>query len=108
VKFFGSAEGVISYLLTTKDKPFLIISDVNLPEANGFELRRKIFENYYLREKSIPFVFLSTSAHPGAVTSAYNMMVQGFFQKPSDFTLFKMLIKSIIDYWEGCEHPTLN
>ncbi|WP_348250914.1 response regulator, partial [Salmonella enterica] len=39
-----------------KNKPDLIISDVMMPEMDGFEFRKKLLEDKDL--KSIPFVFL--------------------------------------------------
>ena len=38
--FFTRGEEVLDYLATTQEKPFIIISDVNLVGMNGLELRR--------------------------------------------------------------------
>jgi CheY-like chemotaxis protein len=42
-------------------QPFVIISDINLPESSGMECKQQIDNDENLRLKSIPFVFLSTS-----------------------------------------------
>ncbi len=42
LKFFYDADSVISYLKSTTDKPFLIISDFNLSGMNGYELKKRI------------------------------------------------------------------
>src|SRR5688500_9839345 len=60
--FFGSGEAVLNHLKADPTVPFLILSDVNLPGMDGFELKRRIVEDSSLRYKSIPFVFWSTQA----------------------------------------------
>ena len=58
---FEEGTEVLRYLKTTTDRPFIIITDVNLPGMNGLELRQAILKDPVLLKKSIPFVFLSTS-----------------------------------------------
>jgi CheY-like chemotaxis protein len=108
LKFFKTCPDGLAYLQTTQQQPFLIISDVNLPVMSGIEMRKKINENEYLRKKSIPFVFLSTSANKQAVEQAYDMTVQGFFEKPSSMKELKNIIKTIFHYWQMCRHPNSN
>jgi DNA-binding NarL/FixJ family response regulator len=93
--------------MSTTDKPLIIICDVNIPVMNGLELRRRICDNDYLRKKSIPFVFLSTNAHPKAVEEAYQMMVQGYFEKPASIEEIRKVLKMILDYWKVCKHPNM-
>ena len=94
------------YLRESTEQPFLIICDVNLPVQNGIELKLQIDNDEYLRKKSIPFVFYSTSVNQKTVTKAYTQMtIQGFFQKKVSFSEVKETIRSIIDYWQVCKHP---
>lgn len=103
---FDVCSKAFDYLKNTSDNPFLIISDINLPKQNGIEFKRQIDEDPYLRSKSIPFVFLSTSIDEKTVNVAYKeMTVQGFFQKPVSFTEFTTLVKLLMDYWMLCRHP---
>ncbi len=39
LKFFYSSMDAYSYLRTTEEKPFLILSDINLPQMSGLELK---------------------------------------------------------------------
>lgn len=105
LKFFEDGEGVLDYLMTTEEKPFLILTDVNLPRMRGTELRKRINEDETLRRKSIPFIFLTTSADRRAVSEAFNQMVQGYFQKEIRFEEVKKTVKLIVDYWMVCKHP---
>ena len=106
LKFFENGHFALEYLQTTKDKPFIILSDVNLPGMSGPDLKRSINENDRLRRKSIPFVFLTTSADPQAVEKTYDLLVQGYFQKANKISELKNMVKMIIDYWMNCKSPT--
>ena len=103
--FFENGLEALSYLEVTKDQPFLILCDINMPVMNGLELREQIDSNEYLRKKSIPFVFLSTADNPAVVEAAYNSTIQGFYKKVSNFSDFKKRLRIIVDYWEHCLHP---
>lgn len=105
VKFFNSCLQAFDYLLTTIEKPFLIISDINLPAMTGLELCKKIMENEFVKTKSIPFVFLTTTSDHKVVAQAYEMFVQGFFVKPGSIKELKEMIMMIVNYWKVCRHP---
>ena len=105
LKFFYDADSVISYLKSTTDKPFLIISDFNLSGMNGYELKKRINDDEQLRKKAIPFIFYTTSDQKYALDKVYEMMVQGFFVKENNMAGIKSTIKVIIDYWKLCKHP---
>lgn len=102
---FASGEEALDYLKSATGQPFLILSDINMPVMDGIELRRQVNENEALRKKSIPFVFLSTTATNKSVEEAYEMSVQGFFQKPSSVQELGSLLLLICDYWQKCRHP---
>ena len=104
-KYFSNAQEALKFLITTDVQPFLIISDVNLPGMNGPQFKLTLNENEHLKKKSIPFVFLTTSAKRDAVEKAYEMLVQGYFEKPSKPRDIKMLFILILEYWQVCIHP---
>lgn len=103
---FITCNAAMDYLVTTKQKPFLIVCDINLPEQNGLDFKKQVDENPYLRRKSIPFIFYSTSTNIHDVNKAYTeMSTQGFFAKCADFEEGRELWKTIIAYWKKCCHP---
>lgn len=103
---FDNTHDAYQYLKNSNDSIFLIFCDVNLPRQNGIEFKRHIDEDPQLRSRSIPFVFLTTSADKQAIDAAYKeMTVQGFFEKSSSFEEQKKLLKLIMDYWTVCKHP---
>ena len=103
--FFKSSQEVIDFLTGTTDDPFLVISDITLPGMSGIELRQYINEHPELRKKSIPFIFLTTSTAKESVDKAYEMMVQGYFEKPNNVNELREMLKMILDYWNVCFHP---
>lgn len=105
LKFFNSCLQAFDYLLANIEKPFLIISDINLPAMTGLELCKKIMTHESLKIKSIPFVFLTTSSDRQTITQAYEIPAQGFFVKPSSIHELKDMLRMIIDYWKICRHP---
>ena len=104
-KYFTNAQDALTFLVKTTVQPFLIISDVNLPGMDGPQFKLTLNENEYLRKKSIPFVFLTTSAERDAVVRAYEMLVQGYFEKPTKPRDIRMLFILILEYWQVCIHP---
>jgi len=72
---------------------------------NGLELLEVIFTTPYLRKKAIPFVMLSTSGDKKYVERAYELSVNGFFQKPPDLKQLRQILHLTYDYWRHCLHP---
>lgn len=105
IKFFYDGHEAFDYLMASQNKPFLILSDINMPKLNGFELRDKIHNNEELRLKCIPYLFFTTSASQKAVIDAYSKSAQGFFVKPNSYDRLERTIKRIVEYWQECEAP---
>jgi CheY-like chemotaxis protein len=106
IVWFTDTGLAFEYLKTTKDQPFIIFSDVNLPAQNGIEFKRRIDQDEQLRKKSIPFIFYSTFVDQKVVNEAYTKMtVQGFFKKGNNYSEVRNEIKMILDYWHVCKHP---
>ncbi len=106
LKFFENTDKAFDYLMVTSDRPFIIISDVNLPKENGIAFKQRIDDNPYLRQKSIPFVFLTTYVERRAVDKAYKeLSIQGYFQKRDKYEELKKQLALITEYWAVCRHP---
>jgi CheY-like chemotaxis protein len=106
VMFFLKADEALHFLRTSDESPFLIISDVNLPGMNGLDLKKQIDSDPYLRQKSIPFIFLSTSSNEAAVKKAFTeMVVQGYFEKPILVEDLQKMFHQVIEYWRASCHP---
>ena len=106
VIFFKDGSDALDFLDKTETRPFLILSDINMPKLNGFELRTKIHANEQLHIKCIPYLFFTTSANKQSVIDAYAMSVQGFFVKPHSYKGFENSIRKIMEYWSECIAPS--
>jgi CheY-like chemotaxis protein len=104
---FANGRIALDYLYKTREQPFIIISDINMPVMNGLELYEHIYKDEYLRLKSIPFVFLTTSSNPFEIKKAYELTVQGYFKKPNKLEDLRRTVERIIDYWAICLHPNM-
>jgi CheY-like chemotaxis protein len=105
IVYFEDGNMALEYLNKTDIHPFLILSDVNMPKINGFELRSKVFTNEQLQTKCIPYLFFTTATTKKAVLDAYAMSVQGFFIKKNTMDGLENTIKKIVDYWQECIAP---
>lgn len=99
IRFIEDPLDAIPYLSNPVVVPFIIISDINMPKINGFELRDRILANKEISGKCVPYIFLSTSKNPENVLRAYSSNVQGYFKKEEDFSLYKTVIQNIVEYW---------
>ena len=105
IVYFSDGEEALKYLVATKIKPFLILSDINMPRLSGFELRQKINTDESLNLKCIPYLFFTTTSNQKAVVDAYSQSAQGFFVKPNTQEKLQRTIKMIVEYWRECEAP---
>jgi len=106
IVFFRDGDLALEYLNKTDTIPFLILSDINMPKINGFELRSRIHTNERLHLKCIPYLFFTTSANKKSVFEAYAMSVQGFFVKPDTHQKLENTIRKIMEYWRECIAPS--
>src|SRR5688500_2353251 len=106
VLFFSNGEEALEYLQKPGVEPFLILSDINLPKLNGFELSERVFTNKELSKKCISYIFFTTTASKESVINAYAFSAQGFFIKPAKFSELEDDINSIIMYWKKCFSPS--
>ena len=105
VIFFFDGQAALDYLDHPNILPFLILSDINMPKLNGFELRTKLKTDADLTVKCIPYLFFSTSQNQKMVIDAYSMSVQGFFIKDTSLSELEKTISVIIEYWKRCAAP---
>lgn len=97
---FHDGEEAYSYLKDPETYPFLIISDINMPRMNGFELRDKVLGDAEISGKIIPFVFISTSADRAMMKKHCQKSFHGYFEKKSDISEMTNMLERIIGYWK--------
>jgi len=79
-----------------KSRPDIIVSDILMPEMDGFELCRRVKQDKHLR--TVPFIFYTaTYIDPQDEKLAMSLGASRFVVKPLDPDEFVALIKSVIE-----------
>ena len=58
----------------------VIVSDINMPEMNGFELLERLKKDNLV--KDIPVIIITTESSEKRMQDAFNLGVKGFINKP--------------------------
>ena len=82
-------------ILKTK-KIDLVISDIMMPELNGYELRRRLLEEEEWSGFSIPFIFMTTRSEFMDKLQSLNMGVDEYITKPFDKEELLARVKNIL------------
>jgi CheY-like chemotaxis protein len=86
-----------------REKPCIILLDLNMPRMNGIEFLRAAKEDEAL--KPIPVVVLTTSKDEQDKVDSFNLGVAGYMVKPVDYAQFVEVVKTIDLYWTLSELP---
>jgi CheY-like chemotaxis protein len=88
---------------SSKDRPCLILLDLNMPIMNGIEFLQIIKADNNLRR--IPVVVLTTSEEQRDVVGSFDLGVVGYMRKPVDYQQFVETMRAIDLYWTISEVP---
>ena len=77
-----------------KRKPDIILSDVRMPEMNGFDLYEKVRSNP--KFKSVPYVFMSSIDDFDAKRTAKLLGADGYIEKPFDLESVKRVVLDLL------------
>lgn len=103
ITWFKKAKDAIDYFEIlirnpeSRNLPYLIILDLNMPGLDGRNMLTLIKSNKYL--KSIPTIILSTSADKQDVSFCYENGANTYFQKPLRYQKLQEICESIKKYW---------
>lgn len=78
-----------------KDMPTLIISDIDMPAMDGFELYKQVQHRSY--GKNIPFFFMSSHGESSMLEKARKMGANIFLEKPFEAELLVKTIKEVLN-----------
>lgn len=99
-----NGEDGLAYLRDdTKEKPCLILLDLNMPVMNGIEFLQVVKQDEHLRR--IPVIVLTTSEEQQDKMNSFNLGVAGYMAKPVDYRQFVEVMRSIDMYWTISEMP---
>ncbi len=91
----STAENGADALATLKrDGADLVISDLEMPIMDGFELTREIRADRAIAQ--IPVIVITASDHADAVDRAFGAGATSFLAKPINWTLFNQAVKFVL------------
>ena len=102
-----NGEEALQYLTDPdKEKPFVILLDLNMPKMGGIEFLKIIKTNAGL--KMIPIIVLTTSKEKRDVLDSFELGAAGYMIKPVDYAKFVEVISTVMLYWGSSELPKEN
>lgn len=101
----GNGEDALQLLRAGKvPKPFLVITDINMPRMNGLEMIRALREDPELR--GLVVFVLTTSTRERDKTESYDVGVAGYISKHRAGSDFLQLTQMLDSYWRVVELPS--
>jgi CheY-like chemotaxis protein len=76
-------------------RPDLIVSDIMMPEMNGFEFCRAVRENP--ETSLVPFVFMTSSKDPELETTGFRVGADHFLKKPPERSTLIDIINKLLE-----------
>jgi len=85
------------------EKPWIVITDLNTAEMNGFEFLRTVKAHEALRQTII--IVLSGSSDERDIAESFKLGAAGYMVKPFDYEQLVEMIRVIHAYWTLSERP---
>jgi CheY-like chemotaxis protein len=99
-----NGEDAVKYLTDPeKEKPFVILLDLNMPKMNGVEFLKVIKSKPNL--KTIPVIVFTTSKEKQDVFESFQLGAAGYMTKPVDYAKFVDVVSTVMLYWNASELP---
>ncbi len=80
-----------------RDRPGLILLDINMPKKNGFEVLEALKQD--TRFDYIPVIMLTTSEREEDIVKSYKEGACSYITKPVNFNNFSKVIEQFALYW---------
>lgn len=86
--------GLEGYLLTKSFRPDIIVSDIMMPEVDGYQFRKQLLQDPEL--KLIPFVFLTAKGDENDILDGYDLNIEDYIVKTSGSKIILAKIAAIL------------
>lgn len=96
-------EGLFYLQDGSRERPCLILLDLNMPVMNGIEFLQAVKNLPEI--KCIPVVALTTSDEQEDKVESFELGVAGYMRKPVEYQQFVEIIRTIDAYWTISESP---
>ena len=97
LKIVGDGVEAMEYLRSAKDRPDLVLLDLNLPRKDGREVLAEVKTDERLQQ--IPVVVLTTSKLEEDVLRSYKLHANAYVTKPVDFDRFIEVVRQIDEFF---------
>jgi two-component system response regulator len=101
VDVVGDGEQALNYLLPDeqgqRNRPALVLLDINLPKVSGLEVLRTI--RAHEQTRYLPVVVLTTSTEERDIVETYELGANSFVHKPVVFADFIEAVRILGLYW---------
>lgn len=91
---YTAENGAVAWNNILKINPDIVISDLQMPEMDGFELCKKIKTTF--ETSHIPVILLTVVNDKINVTEGFNLAVDDYIEKPFDIKYLRLKINNII------------
>ena len=90
---FEAENGKIAFESFMQNKPDLVISDIMMPELDGYGFLKLVRESKNTRNNTVPFIFLSALGQKENIIKGVNSSANDYLIKPIDFELMIAKVK---------------
>lgn len=90
---FEAENGRMGFEAFLTNKPDLVVSDIMMPEVDGYGLLKMIREGKEVKNNLVPFIFLTALGQKDNVVKGVNLSANDYLVKPIDFDLMIAKIK---------------
>ncbi|MFA5515979.1 MAG: response regulator transcription factor [Desulfuromonadales bacterium] len=104
VQTFNSAPPALEFL--AENAPSLILSDILMPEMDGFAFREAYCQAHPLR--LTPFLFLSSQNEPDTIVRGLDAGADDFLVKPVHPQILRAKVRSILEKRKTPDNPTFH
>lgn len=94
--FLEDGAKALDYFKNSEKKPFLVISDINMPGLNGIDMRTMMVRNLKLKALCSPFIFFSTTIPASGFKIFEDLEVTASFSKPANFSQYKAILRECL------------
>lgn len=101
LKFLFGPDGTAS---NNKNRPMLILLDLNLPDMTGIDILRRIKENEHIRRT--PVVVLTTTDDEKEIQRCYDLGCNVYITKPVNYENFANAIRQLGLFFAVIQVPT--
>lgn len=104
-KIFKAEDGIEAWTFITKQMPDLVISDIMMPNMNGYELCKLMKSTY--ETSHIPIILLTALSEKDKQLHGLGLGADDYLTKPFDISLLVQRIKTIIRNREAVREKAL-